>query len=121
LTCDFWAENAKNNCKSRNNSKKKDTQWSLRPSASLLAWAERERLGAASVEMTILLIENHRRKNRKQVAKGPDGSGESSSSGSFAALRMTAKNKQGQVQPQVLRLRCSPSAVSNFAQDDKVL
>ena len=74
--------------------------------------------------------------------KGTDGFGLLSSSGSFAALRMTAgtgnsrngqqqewatagmgnsRNGRRQEQPQVLRLRCSQSAVSNFAQDDKIL
>jgi hypothetical protein len=33
---------------------------------------------------------------------------------------VVGENKQRQVQPQVLRLRCSQNAVSNFAQDDKI-
>jgi hypothetical protein len=34
---------------------------------------------------------------------------------------VVGEDEQRQVQPQVLRLRCSQRAVSSFAQDDKVL
>jgi hypothetical protein len=114
LTCVFWAKNAKNKCEGEENSRSPAGMTPRTTTATAKAGSvgleKSEGLGCVDFFGILHCVQDDGKKMRG------NGNGNSRSPAGMTAK----KQEQKQGRPQIVRLRCSRSAMSDFAQDDRV-